>query len=115
MKFTWDSWDFDCDGNAYIIAKKECPEKECVPNYIIKSDNLNEECKEGMVVEEGWCKYQVRSDWINTEKPCGGYLVETYEPHTRHSITNNKKRGWFPVWIVRKGEWYYRNINRKRG
>jgi hypothetical protein len=20
-KFTWDAWDFDCDGDAYIIAK----------------------------------------------------------------------------------------------
>lgn len=105
-QFTWYAWDFDLDGEAYVIAKKECPEKEFVPEYICKHDDISSECMAEMVVEDGWCKYQVRSDWANLEKPSGGYLVETYEPHTKHSITGKRKRGWFPVWIVRKGEWY---------
>ena len=105
-KFTWDAWDFDYDGEAYIIAKRECLEKDDVPDFIIKVDNLHADCKDGMVVEEGFCKYQVRSDWENCDEPCGGYYVETYEPFTRNSITGKRKPGWFPIWIVRKKEWY---------
>lgn len=106
-KFKWDSWDFDCDGEAYIIAKDECPDKENVPDYIIREDCLAQDCKLGMVVEEGWCKFQVRTDWENGDgEPEGGYVVETYESLTRHSITGKRKPGWFSVWIVRKGEWY---------
>lgn len=105
-KFTWDSWDFDLDGDAYIIAKGECPERENVPDYIIKADNLHHDCKDGMKIEEGWCKYQVRTDWENGDgKPMGGYFIETYEPFTKN-LFGKRKPGWFPVWIVRKDEWY---------
>lgn len=98
-KFKWDSWDFDCSGEAYIIARQECPNKVDVPDYIIREDHLHQNCKDGMVVEEGWCKFQVRTDWENGNgKPSGGYVIEKHEP--------KGKPGWFPVWIVRKGEWY---------
>jgi len=105
-KFTWYAWDFDCDGEAYVIAKRECPNKQDVPDYIVKEDNLLDKCKTGMNVEEGWCKYQVRTDWENSDgEPRGGYCVETYEPNTKN-IYGKRKRGWFAVWIVRKDEWY---------
>ena len=94
-KFTWDAWDFDCDGDAYVIAKRECPEKEDVPDYIVKEDCLHPDCKAGMVVKEGWCKYQVRTDWENRDgEPTGGYFVETYEPLTK-KLDGKKK-----VWLV---------------
>jgi hypothetical protein len=105
-KFKWDSWDFDCDGDAYIIAKQECPEKENVPDYIIQEDCLHPDCKDGMVVEEGWCKYQVRTDWENGDgEPKGGYVVEMYKS-APIKLNGKRKPGWFPVWIVRKGDWY---------
>lgn len=105
-KFTWDAWDFDCDGDAYIIAKSECPKRESVPDYIVKVDNLSPACKPGMAVEEGWCKYQVRTDWENGDgEPVGGYYVERSEALTKR-LDGKRKPGWFPVWIVRKGEWY---------
>lgn len=105
--FKWSSWDFDCDGEAYIIAKDECPEREKVPEYIVQADCLDPNCKSEMEVEEGWCKYQVRTDWeYGDGEPKGGYVVETHEPLTRNSITGKRKPGWFPVWIIRKGEWY---------
>ena len=105
--FTWLSWDFDCDGAAYIIAKGECPKREDVPDYICTQDSIHPDCKPEMVIEEGWCKWQVRTDWDNCDgEPRGWYVVETYEPLTRHSITGKRKSGWFPVWIVRQDEWY---------
>jgi len=105
-KFKWNSWDFDCDGDAYIIAKAECTKRDNVPDYIIREDCLHPDCKDGMKIEEGWCKYQVRTDWENGDgKPLGGYVVEQYEPLTR-KLDGKRKPGWFPVWIVRKGEWY---------
>lgn len=102
-KFTWAMWDYDLDGMAYIIAKSECQEAHEVPNYIIVRDNLNPKCAPDMIVEEGWCKYQVRSDWYDMDGPCGGYIVEK-APH--NSTTYIRRRGWFPVWIIRIGEWY---------
>lgn len=106
-KLKWDAWNFDCDGEAYIIAKSECLEKVNVPDYIIKEDRLHPDCKDGMVVEEGFCKFQVRTDWEDCEgEPRGWYYVETHEPLTQNSITGKRKTGWFPVWIIRKGEWY---------
>ena len=101
LKFKWDAWDFDCNGEAYIIAKRECSEKENVPEFIIKEDNLHPNCKDGMVIKEGVCKFMVRTDWQNGEgEPRGGYFVVEGSQDTKG------KRGWFPVWIVRKGEWY---------
>lgn len=104
-KFTWYDWNFDDDGDAYIIAKEECPERENVPDYICRVDHIHSECKPEMRIEEGWCKFQVRSDWEGVDGPHGWYVVETYEPHTKN-IYGKRKPGWFPVWIVRKEEWY---------
>jgi len=105
-KFKWESWDFDCDGDAYIIAKSERPERENVPDYIVTADGLSPSCKDGMVIKEGWCKYQVRTDWENCDgEPRGGYLVDQCESITRR-LNGRRKPGWFPVWIVRKEEWY---------
>lgn len=104
-KFTWNSWDFDCDGDAYIIAKSECPKREDVPAYIISENNLDEACASGMVIEEGWCAFQVRSDWENYYGPHGWYTVTQCESDTKR-LDGRRKPGWFPVWIVRKGEWY---------
>ena len=104
--FKWEAWDYDCDGEAYIIAKSECPEKEDVPDYIVKQDGIHPECKPDMVVQEGWCKFQVRTDWEDGDgEPRGGYVVETYKSETVN-IYGKTKQGWFPVWIVRKDEWY---------
>lgn len=100
-RFTWDAWNFDYGGDAYIIAKAECPKQENVSDYIIQVDNLSPNCRAGMEIEDGWCKFQVRTDWANYEgEPLGGYYVE------QHTKRNNNKKGWFPVWIVRKGDWY---------
>ena len=62
-KFTWDAWDFDCDGSAYIIAKDECPNREDVPDFICREDGIHPECKPDMVVEEGWAKTMRASGW----------------------------------------------------
>jgi hypothetical protein len=109
MKFTWNRWAFGCDGDAFIIAKKICPEKENVPQFIVENDGVSESCKKDMVVEEGWCKFQVRTDWEDYEgEPIGGYhVVEAkFDAKTKDSLTGKRKRGWFPVWIVRTGDWY---------
>lgn len=99
-KFKWDAWDFDCEGDAYIVAVDECPEKKDVPAYITKADNLHTDCMEDMEVQEGWCKFQVRTDWENGDgKPKGWYAVELAS-HSKNI------RGWFQVWVVRKDEWY---------
>lgn len=112
-KFKWDKWDYDLCGEAYVIAKDECPNKEDVPGYIVEVDMLpndvlvpgddgNDYLSPENVVE-GWCKFQVRSDWADAEGPSGGYLVNE-DSHT--SPFYKHKRGWFPVWIVRIGGWY---------
>lgn len=95
-KFTWDSWNYDCDGAAYIIAKDQCPERKAVPDFICGVDDIHPDCKSDMVVQEGWCRWEVRSDWENTDGgPMGWYVV--YGEKVPRS---------FPVWIVRKGFWY---------
>lgn len=108
-KFNWDRWDFDTDGDAYIIRKDICPSREDVPDFIVREDNLHEDCKQGIIdggVREGWCKWQVRTDWEDGDgEPQGGYGVTMYEGVTLN-ICGKRKRGWFPVWIVRLGEWY---------
>lgn len=103
--FEWDVWDFDCNGSAYIIAKDLCPNKENVPQFIVDADGIHHECMSEMDVAEGWCKYMVRSDWDNADGPCGSYYVE--ERNTRPMSRSGKPSpGWFPVWIVRQGDWY---------
>lgn len=111
-KFKWDKWNYDCQGDAYIIAKDQCPSKENVPVYIVENDNLHPDvfnpsngehlCLD--IVQEGWCKYQVRTDWEDGDgEPMGGYFVL----NEKHDTSPHKgKAGWFPVWIVRSGEWY---------
>ncbi len=104
--FTWDSWDFDLDGCAYIIAKDQCPVKEDVPEFICTVDGISRECKPEMIVEEGWCKWQVRRDWeYGDGRPRGSYVVRKTKKVPVTSI-GKVSRGWFPVWIVRKDEWY---------
>lgn len=104
-KFGWDACDFDGDGNAYIIAKDLCPSKEDVPKFIVKEDHIHPDCMAEMNIEEGWCKYMVRSDWEDTDGPYGGYYVE--KRSSRPVDLNGKPApGWFPVWIVRQEEWY---------
>lgn len=103
--FTWDAWDFDCDGEAYIIAKDECTEKEKVPDFICRVDDIDPKCKPEMEVKEGWCKFQVRSDWEGEDPEPRGWYVIRYDAATKRS-DGTRKPGWFPVWIVRKGEWY---------
>ena len=107
-KFKWDMWDFDGDGMAYVIAKDECPNKEHVPTYIVREDGIHPdvlnpkfgECLCPEIVQEGWCKFQVRSDWIDEEgEHKGGYVVNL-------GTHNRQHKGWFPVWVVRLGEWY---------
>ena len=53
MKFTWNCWDFDdCGGEAFVIAKKVCELKENVPGFLVAVDNLHEDCKAEIIVEE---------------------------------------------------------------
>lgn len=109
-KFVWDMWNFDFEGLAYVISADAC-RKEDVPGFIVKNDGLSEDvlnpsyedylCTES--VQEGWCKYQVRSDWENEGGAHGGYVAQIA---SHDSETFKGKRGWFPVWIVRLGEWY---------
>lgn len=112
-KFTWDKWDYDCDGEAYIIRKDLCQNREDVPGFILREDNLHDDCARPPEpylsvndVKDGWCKYQVRTDWENGDgEPMGGYCV--WEGNGDHlNIYGKTKPGWFPVWIVRIGEWY---------
>lgn len=106
-KFTWQSWDFDCEGDSYIIAKAECPDVELVPEYICREDNLHTDCMAGISkdIEEGWARYQVRSDWEDHEgEATGGYYITCFESETLRQ--GKRIGGWFPVWIVRKGDWY---------
>jgi hypothetical protein len=100
-KFTWDAWDYDCDGEAYIIAKDECPSREALPEWLVQADNLDTACASGIAddIREGWCAFRCRSDWENEEGPSGWYYVVNQKEKP-------KSRGWFPVWVVRKGEWY---------
>ena len=122
-KFTYDHWDYDCNGSAYIIARSECLKRDDVPRYIIEADHLHEDCLNPdkgahlsvADVREGWCKYQCRTDWENGDgKPQGGYFVEErahsegmYYHYWQGGVNYRKKSpGWFPVWIVRIGEWY---------
>lgn len=107
-KFTWLLWNYDFDGDAYVIAKSECPYREKLPQWLITTEHLNAECAADIAaaVQEGWCKYQVRSDFEDLEgEPHGGYVVTTDEAETKR-IDGKRKPGWFPVWIVRTGEWY---------
>ncbi|MDR1688316.1 MAG: hypothetical protein LBS21_06860 [Clostridiales bacterium] len=119
-KFTFEIWDFDLCGAAYVIAKDLCPKREDVPEWLVKTDHLDPECinpenGEGSFfgandITEGFCKFQVRSDWLNDDdgKPHGGYCVE----EGIDLPTGKSRRGCFPVWILRLGEWYYDYNNR---
>lgn len=62
------------------------------------------ECLCADIVEEGWCKFQVRTDWEDMEGERHGWYVVEKAPH--NSPIFRGKRGWFPVWIIRLGEWY---------
>lgn len=95
-KFTWAAWDYDCDGSAYIIAKDECPRREDVLDFICREDHLDPACTTDMVVKEGWCRYECRTDWeVHYGEVLSSYVVHDEKvPHA------------FPVWIVREEVWY---------
>lgn len=111
-KFKWDMWDFDGNGLAYIIAKDMCPNRCDVPKYIVKNDYLDPSvmdssygehlCEDGVM--EGWCKFQVRSDWMDMEGEAHGWYVVNLASHGDTAYQH--RCGWFPVWVVRVGEWY---------
>jgi hypothetical protein len=118
-KFTWNKWDYDCDGEAYIIRKDLCPNREDVPKWIIETDKLHHDCINPDVnphlsaddVKSGWCKFQVRTDWNDGDgygdgSPRGWYCVYDERDKAHIDLYGKKKRGWFEVWIVRVGEWY---------
>lgn len=115
-KFTWNKWDYDLDGTAYIIAQDQCPKREDVPEWIVSNDNLSLDVLDGNNpshisiddIKDGWCAFQVRSDWYydyGDVKPRGGYVVADDVRET-FRMDGRQKPGWFPVWIVRLGEWY---------
>ena len=114
--FTYDKWDYDCDGEAYIIRKSIIKNREDVPKWIVENDHLSPEVLNSKYgehlsvddVKDGWCKWQVRTDWENGDgSPLGGYFVSENPCNERiHSISGKRKPGWFEVWIVRVGEWY---------
>ena len=105
-KFTWLKWDIDEDGECYVIAQDLCQNISDVPNFVVKEDHLDPACAPDMVVEDGWCKFQVRTDWSNCDgEPRGWYVVER-DKSSAFDIYGKRKSGWFPVWIIRIGEWY---------
>jgi hypothetical protein len=106
-KFTWLSWNYDDGGDSYVIAKSECPDKTDLADYIAKADRIYRPYSEiESDIYEGWCAFQCRTDWEDGDgTPQGFYVVETYEPYTKR-IDGKRKPGWFPVWLIRKGEWY---------
>lgn len=95
-KFTWKAIGYGYDGGAYIIAKDECPRREDVPDFIVREDHINPASKPEMVVREGWLRYECRTDWAE----CYGCAASGY------SVYDKKVPRAFPVWIVRKDEWY---------
>ena len=95
-EFTWGAWNYDCEGEAYVIAKDQCPEKENVPDFICREDGLSSDCKPEMVVQEGWARWECRTDWENGDG----------EPFSWYVIYDGKVPRSFPVWLVRKDEWY---------
>ena len=97
--FSYDVWNYDGDGNAYIITKDTCPNITDVPEFIKREarlqsltlDDINE-------IKEGVCKWQVRTDWENCDgRPIGWYYIND---------SVKTKKGYFPVWIVRCDDWY---------
>lgn len=94
--FVWATWDYDCDGEAYIIAKDVCPNKEDVSDFICREDRIPAKSKSEMRVQDGWCRWELRSDWNNDYGDRGG----------GYCIYDQKVPRAFPVWIVRKEEWY---------
>ena len=100
-KFTWDflyiNDDLTCDfETAYIISCDECKNKENVIEYIKKvsgfdDDQLNKNAQ----IYKGWCSFQIRRDWEGRgAETHGGYIAEFGE-------NPPKRRGCFPVWIVK--------------
>ena len=105
-KFTWKAWDFDSEGEAYIISKRECPDRAKVVDYILMQDHLDPAYRSALErnLREGWCAYQCRSDWMDTSGAMGWYVVELEEKYILN-LQGVRKRGWFPVWVIRKDTW----------
>ncbi|GHU53047.1 hypothetical protein AGMMS49975_10150 [Clostridia bacterium] len=103
-KFVEDSWDYDCDGYAYIVAK------DCVKTLAdVVERSAAFYCGEPRenpeeYIQGGWCKYQVRTDWYEFEgERRGSYIVFDDTDAKKYILNTNGKRklGWFPVWILR--------------
>ena len=101
-KFTWDSWNYDCNGDAYIIAQDLCPDVGNVPEWIAIKDHLDPQ-NIPKDIRQGFCKFQCRSDWEDTTGPHGFYVVTEWVGDIKN-LYGKKKAGWFPVWIIRKEE-----------
>ncbi len=72
--FEYERWNIDGGGTAHVIAKDVCPNAADVPDYICEAAGISEMYKPEMVVREGWCAYQCRSDWEDGRRG-GSYIV----------------------------------------
>lgn len=81
--------------NAIDTTKKLRYNKEDVLDFICREDHLDSSCTTDMVVKEGWCRYECRTDLEDFWGMLGGYVV--YDKKVPHA---------FPVWIVREEVWY---------
>ena len=101
-KFTWECWDYDLEGYAYVVSKDECPDKENFVQYISAEDFGHDDDIGGLnpnpEIKEGWCSFQCRSDWDDGSYRNGGYIVEEGTEKPKYG------RGWFPVWISRRDD-----------
>ena len=102
-EFNWGKWDFDLDGDAYVINKKQCPMKADVPDFILEEDNLHEDCKQGIIdqgIQQGWIRYGKCNYWDDSYTGRSGFEVQIDNDNLHF------KKNWDPVWIVRIGDWY---------
>ena len=96
--FTYDCWDIDYEGDAYVVSKDECKDKRALIGYIVDKDCLNGTKEEiwinkDAMIQEGWCHWSCVWDFGELEM---GYVVEIGEEKPNYG------RGWFPVWIIRR-------------
>ena len=97
--FKWDVLEL-LTGFAYVISKDECKKKENVLEYIEKNKGKDDyQLDDKQPIHEGWCRYEVRSDWENVDGKSGGYVVYEGERPV-NEVTGKPLSGSFPVWIV---------------
>jgi hypothetical protein len=96
------SWDFDGYGHAFVVSKDVCKTPKDVLD-LVKSEIERQPVNPGNehAVEEGWCKFQCRSDWSDGYAG-GGYVVVDCEREFETTNALGKRTpGWFRVWYVR--------------